>query len=299
MARAIAKFYNPALAGKTSLETTEVNHWLTFSLGSFSKHEFPNALEALNKSLAPVTFLVGKSITIADFIVFAALYVSQQWKLMILNKTAPVNVLRWYNFINNQQAVKNTLQNLPDEIKMSLISVEKGSNRQSVEKTTSGRLKEGKFIDLPGAEMGKVVVRFPPEASGYLHIGHAKAALLNQYYQEAFQGKLIMRFDDTNPAKENIHYEKVILEDVAMLEIKPDLFTHTSQYFDLMLEYCEKLLRENKAYVDDTEAELMKTQREQKVESINRDNSVEKNFQLWEEMKKGKFQISCHVLYKL
>lgn len=105
-----------------------------------------------------------------------------------------------------------------------------------------------------------------------MHIGHAKAALLNQYYQQAFDGKLIMRFDDTNPAKENVHFEKVILEDVEMLEIKPDLFTHTSQYFDLMLDYCEKLLKDGKAYADDTEPEQMKLQREQKVESANRNN---------------------------
>lgn len=69
--------------------------------------------------------------------------------------------------------------------------------------------KEGKFIDLPDAVKGKVVVRFPPEASGFLHIGHAKAALLNQFYQLEFEGKLIFRFDDTNPAKENALYEKV------------------------------------------------------------------------------------------
>lgn len=96
-----------------------------------------------------------------------------------------------------------------------------------------------------------------------------------------------MRFDDTNPAKENVHFEKVILEDLKMLEIKPDLFTHTSQYFDLMLEYCEQLLKEGKAYVDDTEPELMKLEREQRQESKNRSNTVEKNFSMWQEMLKG------------
>lgn len=120
--------------------------------------------------------------------------------------------------------------------------------------------------------MFQVIVRFPPEASGYLHIGHAKAALLNQYYAQAFNGKLIMRFDDTNPAKETVEFEQVILGDLELLEIKPDQFTHTSQYFDLMLNYCDQLLKEGKAYVDDTEPEQMKKDREQRVESVNRSN---------------------------
>lgn len=81
-----------------------------------------------------------------------------------------------------------------------------------------------------------------------------------------------MRFDDTNPAKENVHFEEVILQDIEMLHIKPDIFTYSSDYFDLMLEYCEKLLKEGKAYVDDTEPELMKQQREQKIECANRSN---------------------------
>lgn len=89
-----------------------------------------------------------------------------------------------------------------------------------------------------------------------------------------------MRFDDTNPAKENVHFEKVILGDVAMLEIKPDMFTHTSEYFDQMLEYCEKLLKEGKAYVDDTEPELMKQEREQRIESKNRNNGAFKFIRL-------------------
>ncbi|PIO27783.1 hypothetical protein AB205_0183640, partial [Aquarana catesbeiana] len=128
----------------------------------------------------------------------------------------------------------------------------------------------GKFIELPGAEVGKVVVRFPPEASGYLHIGHAKAALLNQHYQVNFKGKLIMRFDDTNPEKEKEDFEKVILEDVSMLQIKPDQFTYTSDHFEKIIQYAEKLINEGKAYVDDTPPEQMKAEREQRTESKHR-----------------------------
>ncbi|TKR96186.1 hypothetical protein L596_010242 [Steinernema carpocapsae] len=146
---------------------------------------------------------------------------------------------------------------------------------------------EGKFIELPGAEVGKVVVRFPPEASGYLHIGHAKAALLNQYYQKAFQGKLIMRFDDTNPAKEDAHFEDVIKQDLELLHIVPDLWTHSSDHFDTMLDLCEQLLKQGKAFVDDTDVETMRTEREERKESVNRSNSPEKNLEMWEEMKKG------------
>ena len=109
----------------------------------------------------------------------------------------------------------------------------------------------------------------------YLHIGHAKAALLNQYYQQLFKGTLIMRFDDTNPAKENAEFEKVILEDLVMLQVKYDKLTHTSDHFDLIERYCEKMLKEGKAYIDDTDPEIMKQEREQKTDSKNRKNSME------------------------
>lgn len=82
-----------------------------------------------------------------------------------------------------------------------------------------------------------------------------------------------MRFDDTNPAKENAEFEKVILEDLKLLHINYDKYSHTSDHFDLISQYCDKMLTEGKAYVDDTEAETMKTEREQKVESKNRSNS--------------------------
>ena len=135
--------------------------------------------------------------------------------------------------------------------------------------------------------MGKVTVRFPPEASGFLHIGHAKAALLNQHYQQHFQGKLIMRFDDTNPAKEKEEYEEVILEDLKLLKVKYDHFSRTSDHFEIILGYCEKLIKDGNAYVDDTDAETMKAEREARTESKNRNNSVDKNLKLWDEMKKG------------
>ena len=107
----------------------------------------------------------------------------------------------------------------------------------------------------------------------YLHIGHAKAALLNQYYQQTFSGTLIMRFDDTNPAKESAEFEKVILEDLKMLGIKPDKFTHTSDHFERIMELCEQMIREEKAYADNTDPEQMKKEREERTESKCRSNS--------------------------
>ncbi|KMQ96779.1 bifunctional aminoacyl-trna synthetase [Lasius niger] len=171
---------------------------------------------------------------------------------------------------------------------------------KSVTKQTKTKKQEGKFIDLPGAEMGKVVVRFPPEASGYLHIGHAKAALLNQYYAETFQGMLIMRFDDTNPAKETVEFEEAILQDLKLLQIKPHKFTHTSDYFEILEEYCTTLIVDGKAFVDDTPAHIMKEQRDKRSKSENRDNSVKKNFQLWQEMRNGtKKGLECCVRAKI
>ncbi|XP_021712876.1 bifunctional glutamate/proline--tRNA ligase [Aedes aegypti] len=269
------------LYGKTPIERTQIDHWLTYTLSV--EKDPADELKYLNKCLAPLTFLVANHLTIADLAVYNQLFSSYE-ELKAIG--IPVHVQRWYDLISAQAAVKNVLQALPKEAKRTKKIQQRGGSAEK-SSPTSERKQEGKFVDLPGAEMGKVVVRFPPEASGYLHIGHAKAALLNQYYQQAFQGKLIMRFDDTNPAKENVHFEQVILEDLEMLQIKPDLFTHTSQYFDLMLGYCEQLMKEGKAYVDDTEPEQMKKEREERVESKNRSNPVEKNLQMWQEMLKG------------
>ncbi|CAH1261365.1 EPRS [Branchiostoma lanceolatum] len=262
------------LYGTSSLEATEVDHWLEFSVGRLGcPADFADAVQYLNQVLGPRTFLIGHSATLADFAVWGALRGNNVWLNLLDRGKAPPHVARWFRFLEEQAEFKAVAMALPAKPEAS--------------KSETRKQDQGKFVELPGAEMGKVVTRFPPEASGFLHVGHAKAALLNQYYQHAFQGKLIMRFDDTNPAKESAEFEKVILEDISMLDIKPDIFTHTSDHFDRIQGYAEKLIRDGLAYVDDTNPEVMKQEREQKVDSKNRGNAVEKNLAMWEEMKKG------------
>lgn len=259
------------LYGETAIERTQIDHWLSFSLTC--EDDISWAMGFLEKSIAPVTYLVANKLTIADFALFNEMHSRYEF---LSAKGIPQHVQRWYDLIIAQPLIQKVLQSLPDEAKVSAKRVNRSKNSKesspAVTTKQGERKQEGKFVDLPGAEMGKVVVRFPPEASGYLHIGHAKAALLNQYYAQAFEGKLIMRFDDTNPAKETVEFENVILGDLELLNIKPDVFTHTSNYFDLMLQYCEQLINEGKAYVDDTPPDQMKAERDQRTESKNRSN---------------------------
>ncbi|XP_044866627.1 bifunctional glutamate/proline--tRNA ligase isoform X2 [Mauremys mutica] len=263
------------LYGSNLLEHTEIDHWLEFSATKLSTSaQFGSALLELNHCLSLRTYLVGNSLSLADLCVWAVLKGSSAWQEQLQQNKAPVHTKRWYGFLEAQCAFQS-------------VGTKWAAVASKTKEATEKKQDVGKFVELPGAEMGKVIVRFPPEASGYLHIGHAKAALLNQHYQVNFKGKLIMRFDDTNPEKEKEDFEKVILEDVAMLHIKPDQFTYTSDHFETIMKYAEKLIQEGKAYVDDTPAEQMKMEREQRIESKHRNNSVEKNLQMWEEMKKG------------
>ncbi|XP_075060372.1 bifunctional glutamate/proline--tRNA ligase isoform X6 [Mixophyes fleayi] len=268
------------LYGSDLMQQTEISHWMEFSQTRLlDKSTFSAAVQELNHSLSLRTYLVGDALTLADISVFSTLAVSSSWQTEVKTNKAAVNVRRWFTFLEPRVPFRGEVSVAPPPDK-----------KQDV----------GKFVELPGAEMGKVVVRFPPEASGYLHIGHAKAALLNQHYQVNFKGKLIMRFDDTNPEKEKEDFEKVILEDVSMLQIKPDQFTYTSDHFEKIIQYAENLIREGKAYVDDTPAEQMKSEREQRIESKHRSNTVEKNQQMWEEMKRGsQFGQTCCLRAKI
>ncbi|CAB4070099.1 EPRS [Lepeophtheirus salmonis] len=263
-------------------------------------------IEYLDQVLEPATYLVGNKITIADYTVYGFLFMSGLWRGLLQDKKAPIHVKRWYDFIGSKKEVVETLKDVPSnsipKATTPKTKQDHQSTRQQKSSSKSSEKKEdvGKFVDLPGAEMGKVIVRFPPEASGYLHVGHAKACLLNQHYRDHFQGKLILRFDDTNPAKEKEEFENVILEDLKLLKVKYDYFSRTSDHFETMLNYCEKMIKEETAYVDDTDAETMKAERETRTESKNRSNTVEKNMNLWKEMKAGTDKgISCCVRAKI
>jgi glutaminyl-tRNA synthetase len=148
---------------------------------------------------------------------------------------------------------------------------------------------------------GKVHTRFPPEPNGYLHIGHAKSICLNFGIAEAYGGLCNLRFDDTNPAKEEQEYIDAILEDVKWLGYDwGDRLFFASDYFDELYEMAVQLIREGKAYVDQLSPEVMREYRgtltESGKESPYRNRTAEENLELFEKMKNGGFKEGEAVL---
>ena len=146
---------------------------------------------------------------------------------------------------------------------------------------------------LKKAKDGEVITRFPPEPSGYLHIGHIKAALLNFHYSRMFKSKMIMRFDDTNPTNERKEFEHAILEDVKAMGVEYDVLTYTSNHFDLISQKCTWMIENGFAYCDNTPHEQMKKERMDGIASKCREVSPEENLKIWEGMKKGEFLDYC------
>ena len=147
---------------------------------------------------------------------------------------------------------------------------------------------------------GKVQTRFPPEPNGYLHIGHAKAICLDFGLADEFSGKTNLRFDDTNPEKEETEYVESIMEDVRWLGFEWEGLCYASDYFDQLYEWAVKLIRDGKAYVDDLSAEEIRQYRgtltEPGKDSPYRNRSVEENLDLFERMRKGEFPDGSRVL---
>ncbi len=147
---------------------------------------------------------------------------------------------------------------------------------------------------------GQVQTRFPPEPNGYLHIGHAKSICLNFGLADEFGGKTNLRFDDTNPEKEEQEYVDSIMKDVHWLGFEWDGLYYASDYFDQLYEWAVRLIQDGKAYVDDLSAEEIRQHRgtltEPGKESPHRNRSVAENLDLFDRMRQGEFPDGSRVL---
>ncbi|PLX24067.1 MAG: glutamine--tRNA ligase [Marinilabiliales bacterium] len=148
---------------------------------------------------------------------------------------------------------------------------------------------------------GIVYTRFPPEPNGYLHIGHAKSICLNFGLAQKYNGKTNLRFDDTNPSKEEVEYVDSIMEDVRWLGFDWEGEPHfASDYFEQLYEWAIKIIKSGKAYVDDQTPELISQQRgtptKKGIESPFRNRSIEENLDLFTRMKDGEFAEGERVL---
>ena len=170
----------------------------------------------------------------------------------------------------------------------------------STENNSSNFIRNIIIDDLESGKTSKVITRFPPEPNGYLHIGHAKSICLNFSLADEFNGETNLRFDDTNPIKEDTEYVESIKEDVKWLGFDWDNLFFASNYFDTMYEKAILLIKKGKAYVCDLTAEEIKEYRgsltEPGKDSPYRNRTVEENLNLFERMKNGEFKDGEKVL---
>ncbi|WCF08049.1 glutamine--tRNA ligase/YqeY domain fusion protein [Paenibacillus thiaminolyticus] len=169
-----------------------------------------------------------------------------------------------------------------------------------MENTTSNFIRNIIVNDLEEGRVKKIVTRFPPEPNGYLHIGHAKSICLNFELAKEFKGRAHLRFDDTNPLKEDTEFVESIKEDVRWLGFDWDGLYFASDYFDEMYDRAVLLIKKGKAFVCDLSADEMREMRGTLTEpgknSPYRDRSIEENLDLFERMKNGEFQNGEKVL---
>jgi glutaminyl-tRNA synthetase len=161
-------------------------------------------------------------------------------------------------------------------------------------------IREAVAEDLRTGRFNYVRTRLPPEPNGYLHIGHVKAFMIDYLVAKENNGELILRFDDTNPAKEETEYVEAIKDDAHWLGIEWVRVTFASDYFDLLYEWAVKLVRKGLAYIDDQSAEQISATRgtltDPGTNSPFRDRGVEENLDLLERMKNGEFPDGSRVL---
>lgn len=211
--------------------SSQIDQWLDVYLLSSNANNIKTSLNILvNNHLTNRTYLVGNSLTLADIAIWHAIKKSN----FSAEYEALPHVSRWFELISSQMPAINPIPlSFPPNIKAAAASKD-SANRDSKDKSSSVGVNNkneednsnnsvlGTCPPLENAIEGEVCTRFPPEPSGYLHLGHCKAVLLNQYYAQRYKGKLLIRFDDTNPSKEKEEFEENIIQDLATLNVIPD-----------------------------------------------------------------------------
>ncbi|KAM7214150.1 tRNA synthetases class I (E and Q), catalytic domain containing protein [Rhypophila decipiens] len=230
-------------------------------------------LQALDKHLILRTYLDGYTLSDVDTKIWLALR-GNRAAVSFIKKGSLANLARWFAWI----------EDFHPEIQADVKAKDAAAKAKIAAASKAG----GSYaLALQNADQG-VVTRFLPEPSGYLHIGHAKAALLSDYFAREYNGTLLLRLDDTNPSKEKEEFQDAIIEDLALMGVKPDKVSFTSDYFDYLYDMAVRLIKEGHAYCDDTDQETMRDQRWKGLPSKRRDRSVEENLRIFEhEMKQG------------
>jgi len=271
----IASRSSSVLSTSSSNERAEQNAWIEYSQSLTQldpEQSIMGIAMTLEHALSKRTYLCGHKISLADIALFAAL----GFPCTITDKTTVLESFKDYPTATRWTKM---MSSHPALIKATQLAVgASGATDAEAQFSSEDKLKLDPLVSgmnlLEGAIPGQVVTRFPPEPSGYLHVGHAKACLLNDYYAKRYKGRLIIRFDDTNPSKEKEEYQQSILEDLATLGVKGNVLTYTSDYIGAIQKYALQMISNGQAYMDDTPQEQMKDERMERKESKYRSSQT-------------------------
>ncbi len=268
-----------AMYGRTALEACQIDSLLDFADTQLVPGpSFDVACAALNTYLSARTYLAGREISIADLVAWQKLASNSQSRR---SRSLHSHLDRWCKHIEIVPVVADVFEKYAD----SKSKKKKSAHEKS--KNVKGDAGDPFAIQLPNAVDGKVVTRFPPEPSGFLHIGHAKAALINQEIADRYHGRLLMRFDDTNPTKEKHEYVDSIISDTKKLGLRYESITYTSDYIPQIEDLAERMVKAGMLYADDTPVDQMREERMEGIESQRRNRPVEETMGIWEQMKAG------------
>ncbi|MDA4130694.1 MAG: glutamate--tRNA ligase [Thaumarchaeota archaeon] len=199
-------------------------------------------------------------------------------------KTLATQELLAINRLSPDQQKTRFENEFPGELERQIAKKKELSKEASEKKQT--------LPPLVDAEQGKVVTRFPPEPNGYMHIGHAKAAILGSEYAKMYKGKFLVRFDDTNPAAEKKEYYEAFLESFSWLGIGYDLVRNASDDMLKFYDLAGKMISSSKAYVCDCSQIVMREKRARGELCEHRAQSLSTNLSLWQDMVSGKLTTS-------